>query len=89
MHSPDLGINSFERVLGNGVRAHVNSKGKSDTGGSDIFTKISPKMVNPTDTAGRSDEEEEEGGTHDATSRRKASPTHCRLSYSGPLICNV
>ena len=54
---------SSERVLENGVRTHVNSKGKiSSPGGSD------------------------EGQIRDSASSRTASPTHYRLSYSGPTV---
>ena len=54
---------SSKRVLWNGVRTHVNSKGKI--------------------SCIRSSEEDR---THDAASCRTASPTHYRLSYSGPMI---
>ena len=62
VHRLDLGLYSHPKeLLGNGVRADVNSKGKiPSTGGS------------------------RESRTCDAASRRTASPTHYRLSYSGP-----
>ena len=64
MYRLDLGLYShMKEFLGNGVRTHVNSKGKiPSTGGS------------------------EEGRTHDAASRKTASPTHCQLSYSGSPV---
>ena len=58
----DLGLYShLKEFLGNGVRTHVNSKGKIP------YTGCSA-----------------EDRTYDAASCRTASPTHYRLSYSGP-----
>ena len=62
VHIIDLRLYSHPKEFsGNGVRTHVNSKGKIlSTGSSEVDR------------------------THDAASGRTASPTHCRLSYSGP-----
>ena len=54
---------SSKRVVGNGVRTHVSSKGKKPSLGVSW-----------------------EGRTGDVASRKTASPTHYRLSYSGPPI---
>ena len=63
VHRLDLGLYSHPKeYLRNGVRTHVNSKGKIPT------TRSS-----------------EEDRTHDSSSRRTASPTHYRLSYSSQL----
>ena len=64
VHRLDLGLYFHPKEFwGNGVRTHVNSKGKiPSTGGS------------------------EEDGTRDAASGSTASPTHYRLSYSGPRV---
>ena len=62
VHRLDLSLYSHpQEFWGNGVRTHVNSKGK-------ILSATSS----------------EEDRTHDAASRRPASPRHNRLSYSGP-----
>ena len=62
VHRLHLGLNSHPKeFFGNGVRTHVNSKGKIP------FTRSTG-----------------EHRTHDAGSRKTASLTHHRLSYSGP-----
>ena len=54
---------------GNGFRTHVSSKAEGRGGGGG---------------GGTCTRSSEEDRTHHVVSRRTASPTHCRLSYSGP-----
>ena len=81
-----------EEFRGNGVRNHVNSKGKiPSTGGLEgngVRNHVNSKGKIPS-TGGL-----EEGQSHDAASRWTVSPTHFRPSYSSPhsnvhVICTI